>query len=111
MLANILCWHAIFTPLSYDPEKDKTVVERIHSASHEIMDLCVELGGTLSGEHGIGIEKQEFMPKLFSDTDMKKMIMLREVFDPEYISNPNKIFPVRVCRECHREIEAEELKA
>lgn len=113
LLANIL--HAgdgnIHPNFLYDPYKDETVVERIHKASHEIMELCIHLGGTLSGEHGIGVEKQEYMGHLFSDTDMNKMLMLREVFDPNYISNPNKIFPIRICRECHREIEIEELRS
>ena len=84
----------------YDPDKDPTVIERIHQASHEIMKLCIALGGVLSGEHGIGIEKREYMPFMFSETDMETMLKVRKIFDPKMISNPDKIFPVRICKEC-----------
>ncbi len=84
----------------YDPEKDLTVIERIHQASHEIMKLCIDLGGVLSGEHGIGVEKQEYMPFMFSEADMQTMLQVRQVFDPKMISNPNKIFPIRICKQC-----------
>jgi FAD/FMN-containing dehydrogenase len=108
MLANLV--HAgdgnLHPNFLYDPEKDTTVIERIFEASHEIMRLCVDLGGTLSGEHGIGVEKQEYMDYLFSPNDMQKMLDLRAIFDPEYISNPDKIFPIKVCKECHREVSA-----
>lgn len=83
----------------YDPDKDPDVVDRIHQASTEIMQLCVDLGGTLSGEHGIGLEKREYIPKLFSENDIKMMTSIRNIFDPEKISNPGKIFPVRICKE------------
>jgi glycolate oxidase subunit GlcD len=83
----------------YDPEKDSTVVERIHLASKEIMKLCIDLGGALSGEHGIGVEKQDFMPYMFSDEDLNIMLAIRKIFDPQMISNPAKIFPMRICRE------------
>ena len=106
MLANLV--HAgdgnLHPNFLYDPEKDTTVIERIFEASHEIMRLCVDLGGTLSGEHGIGVEKQEYMDYLFSPNDMQKMLDVRAIFDPEYISNPDKIFPIKVCKECHREV-------
>ncbi len=84
----------------YDPKKDPGVIERIHQASHEVMKLCIELGGVLSGEHGIGVEKREYMPFLFSENDMQVMLQVRRVFDPLLISNPGKIFPVRICKEC-----------
>lgn len=83
----------------YDPEKDPTVIQRIHKASTEVMKLCIELGGVLSGEHGIGLEKQEYMPYMFSDDDLKTMLAVRKIFDPEMISNPGKIFPIRICKE------------
>jgi glycolate oxidase len=84
----------------YDPDKDPTVIERIHQASHEVMKLCIALGGVLSGEHGIGIEKREYMPFMFSDADMETMLKVRQIFDPKMISNPQKIFPIRICKEC-----------
>jgi glycolate oxidase subunit GlcD len=83
----------------YDPEKDPTVVTRIHKASKEILKFCIEIGGALSGEHGIGVEKQDHMPYLFSPADMETMLKVRKIFDPEMISNPNKIFPLRICKE------------
>jgi glycolate oxidase subunit GlcD len=84
----------------YDPEQDPSVITRIHKASAEILKFCIEIGGTLSGEHGIGVEKQDHMPYLFSQADMLAMLKIRKIFDPDMISNPNKIFPVRVCKEC-----------
>lgn len=84
----------------YDPDKDPTVIERIHKASHEVMSLCIRLGGVLSGEHGIGVEKRDYMPFMFSDADMQTMVNIRKIFDPLMISNPNKIFPLRFCKEC-----------
>jgi glycolate oxidase len=83
----------------YDPDKDPEVIERIFKASHEIMKLCIDLGGVLSGEHGIGIEKREYMDYLFSEADMDTMIKIRKIFDPDLISNPDKIFPLRICKE------------
>ena len=83
----------------YDPSKDPTVIQRIHKASTEVMKLCIELGGVLSGEHGIGIEKQEYMPYMFSEDDLATMLKVRRIFDPQMISNPKKIFPMRICKE------------
>jgi FAD/FMN-containing dehydrogenase len=54
----------------------------------------------LSGEHGIGLEKREFMPYMFTKEEMDLMFKVRKVFDPELKNNPDKIFPIRVCKEC-----------
>ena len=59
----------------------------------EILKLCVEAGGVLSGEHGIGLEKQEYMPLMFSDDDMEAMARLKPAFSTNDIFNPGKIFP------------------
>ena len=59
----------------------------------EILKLCVEAGGVLSGEHGIGLEKQEYMPLMFSDDDMEAMARLKLAFSTNDIFNPGKIFP------------------
>ncbi len=59
----------------------------------EILELCVQVGGVLSGEHGIGLEKQEHMPLMFSDADMEAMAGLRPSFATNNIFNPGKIFP------------------
>ena len=60
----------------------------------DILKVCVDNGGVLSGEHGIGYEKRDYMPLLFSDTDLNNMKMLKNTFDPEGLFNPGKIFPV-----------------
>ena len=60
----------------------------------DILKVCVENGGVLSGEHGIGYEKRDYMPLLFSETDLNNMKMLKNIFDPEGLFNPGKIFPV-----------------
>ncbi len=59
----------------------------------EILELCVEVGGVLSGEHGIGLEKQEYMPLMFSEADMEAMALLRPSFSTNNMLNPGKIFP------------------
>ena len=84
----------------YDPDKDPGVIDRIHKASEELMQICIHLGGVLSGEHGIGLEKREFMPFMFSKKEMDLMLKVRKVFDPNMRNNPDKIFPIRVCKEC-----------
>ena len=84
----------------YDPDKDPGVIDRIHKASEEVMQICIHLGGVLSGEHGIGIEKRDFMPYMFSKEEMNLMLNVRKVFDPVMRNNPDKIFPIRVCKEC-----------
>ncbi len=72
-----------------DPEQVKTVLE----ASGEIMRACVEVGGVITGEHGIGVEKIEFMRLLFSEDDLNLMTSLRDVFNPNGLCNPGKIIP------------------
>ena len=57
------------------------------------MRICVELGGTLSGEHGIGIEKQDFMHWLYSEDDLAVMTKLRPAFGADDLFNPGKVFP------------------
>ena len=72
-------------------------------AAREILDTCVELGGTLSGEHGIGIEKLDAMIKLFSPADIKAMEYVRRAFDPFDLCNPGKVLPTpRACGESGR---------
>ena len=62
-------------------------------ASHEILDECIRLGGSVTGEHGIGVEKIDFMPKLFTPDDLHYMVRLRTAFNPE-----NRCSPARCCR-------------
>lgn len=65
----------------------------LDSAIREVFALVIELGGTLSGEHGIGWVQKEFMPMAFSDIELLRMWELKRVFDPQLIMNPGKVFP------------------
>ncbi len=78
--------------LLYD-ERDPDQVRRVLDAGREILDSCVALGGSVTGEHGIGVEKIAQMPLLFSPAALDVMSQLRRVFDPEVRCNPGKIFP------------------
>ena len=77
----------------YDP-RDKGQFERAMQASAEIIRYCVEVGGALTGEHGIGMEKSELMPLLFSDADFDLMRRVHDAFNPNCALNPGKIFPL-----------------
>ncbi|MGB8813643.1 MAG: FAD-linked oxidase C-terminal domain-containing protein [Paracoccaceae bacterium] len=62
----------------------------------EILKLCVEVGGCLTGEHGVGIEKRDLMSVQFTDADMEAQLRVKDVFDPAWLLNPAKVFPLRV---------------
>ena len=72
--------------------------QRVLNAAHEMLEVCIAAGGTLSGEHGIGSEKNEYMDMLFSEADLAAMKRLRAVFNPDDLCNPGKILPARHCR-------------
>ena len=74
-------------------------VERVEAASREMMRACVDAGGTITGEHGVGIDKREYMDLVFSDGAMEVMCAVRGVWNPDGRANPSKILPIRVCRE------------
>ena len=74
-------------------ERKPGETERALRVGGEILKLCVEVGGVLSGEHGIGLEKQEYMPLMFTDDDMDSMARLKPAFATEDLLNPGKIFP------------------
>ncbi|HEX6401429.1 MAG TPA: FAD-linked oxidase C-terminal domain-containing protein [Actinomycetota bacterium] len=78
--------------LSFD-RSDPGVLERVLRASEEIVRLCIEAGGSLSGEHGIGLEKREFMPLVFSGDDLGAQACVRAAFDPDGRMNPWKVLP------------------
>ena len=74
--------------------------DRAEEVSGAIIDLCIELGGSITGEHGVGSDKAKFMPKMFGQNDLDTMQLVRCAFDPDGISNPGKIFPTpRLCGE------------
>ena len=74
-------------------ERDPNQKRRALEAGGEILKLCVEAGGVLSGEHGIGLEKQEYMPLMFTAEDMEAMEKLKPAFATNGMLNPGKIFP------------------
>jgi glycolate oxidase len=78
--------------LSFDA-RDPTALERVQAAGDEILRLCVDAGGVLTGEHGIGLEKREHMSLLFSADDLDVQARLRDAFDPEGRCNPDKVLP------------------
>ena len=80
-------------PLILYDERDADQVRRAVEAGDAILARCVELGGSVTGEHGIGIEKTSFMERQFSQTDLDAMKRLRQVFDPGARCNPHKMFP------------------
>ncbi|WP_344320752.1 FAD-binding oxidoreductase [Streptomyces macrosporus] len=74
--------------------------ERAERLSRDIAEMCVELGGSLSGEHGIGLDKACSMPRMFGEDDLAAMERLRKAFDPDGLSNPGKVLPTpRLCGE------------
>ncbi len=80
-------------PILLFDERDPQEVRRVLEAGREILAACVELGGSITGEHGVGVEKIAEMPLLFTPQDLIVMQALRQVFDPEQRSNPGKMFP------------------
>jgi glycolate oxidase len=65
-----------------------------------ILDVCIDAGGSLTGEHGVGVDKACSMPKLFGSDDLAVMSRLRDAFDPEGLANPGKVIPTpRLCGE------------
>jgi glycolate oxidase len=74
--------------------------ERAEQLSGDILRLCVRVGGSITGEHGVGMEKKEFMSEMYAEPDLDTMQLVRCAFDPENLSNPGKLFPrLRLCAE------------
>ncbi len=78
----------------YDPRRPGEE-ERVVQAGAEILKVCAEVGGSISGEHGIGLEKMDYMPFIFSEADLATMKMVKQAFNPRGLCNPGKIFPTR----------------
>ncbi len=70
-------------------------VDRIFAMGREIMEVCVAFGGALSGEHGIGVEKKDYMTMIFGENDLEVMRRTKAVFNPRGLLNPGKIFPTK----------------
>lgn len=84
--------------ICYD-RRDEDEVRRVLEAGRRIMRRCVEVGGSLTGEHGVGLEKLEGMEHVFSDDDLRTMCRARDAWDPERRLNPGKLIPTHVCLE------------
>jgi glycolate oxidase len=80
-------------PILLFDERDADQVKRVLAASHEILDECLRCGGSVTGEHGIGVEKIDFMPKLFTPEDLAMMLRLRAAFNEDNRCSPHKLFP------------------
>ncbi len=80
-------------PLILFDERDKAQLELVKKASYEILQACVDAGGTISGEHGIGVEKLDAMRFLFGWKDLDAMWKAKRSFDPENLCNPGKVLP------------------
>ncbi len=80
-------------PLLIYDAREPGVVERVHAAGDEIVRVSVAAGGVLSGEHGIGLEKRDYMPLMFSEVDLAAQQALRCAFDPGGLANPGKVLP------------------
>ena len=74
--------------------------ERAEELAVQILEACMDAGGSLTGEHGIGLDKACSMPKMFSEADLEAMQRVRGAIDPQGIANPGKVFPTpRLCGE------------
>lgn len=87
--------------ISFD-RRDEDELARVLAAGREMLELCLKVGGVLTGEHGVGIEKRDYMGLLFSDKDLDAMMKLRDAFNPEGLCNPGKLIPTtRACMEAN----------
>jgi glycolate oxidase subunit GlcD len=82
-------------PILLFDERDPDQVTRVLAAGGEILRVCVEAGGSITGEHGVGVEKRDHLELMFNDDDLAVMGSLRRVFDPDERLNPDKLLPVR----------------
>ncbi len=80
-------------PILLFDERDPAQIERVLAASGEILDECIACGGSVTGEHGIGVEKINFMRKMFNDDDLAAMTRMREAFNPHNRLSPSKMLP------------------
>ena len=87
-------------PLICFDSRSPDEVVRVREAGRELMEVCVRAGGTITGEHGVGLDKRELLPLVFSEADMNAMLSVRAAFDPPGLCNPGKIVPLlRGCGE------------
>jgi len=81
-------------PLILYNANDSVQLERVELCGEEILKLCIALGGCLTGEHGVGIEKRELMYEQYTDEDIDQQVRIKEALDPSWLLNPGKVFPI-----------------
>ena len=87
-------------PLILFDDRDAGQFDRVMSASKDILQYCIDVGGSITGEHGVGLEKRDAMPLLFTEEDLAIMTDLRNAFNGDEVLNPGKMLPTpRMCRE------------
>jgi glycolate oxidase len=87
-------------PLVLYDDSSAAETEAAEILSGAILDACIERGGSITGEHGVGVDKSRYMTKMFSDSDLDTMQLVRCAFDPQSLCNPGKVFPTpRLCGE------------
>ena len=84
--------------ISFD-RRDPEVAARVRAACRDIMAACVAVGGSITGEHGVGNDKLDYMPWIFDAETLGAMRAVRRAFDPSELANPGKVVPVHACRE------------
>jgi glycolate oxidase subunit GlcD len=84
--------------ISFD-RRDPATADKVRSACREIMAACVAVGGSITGEHGVGNDKLDYMPWIFDAETLGAMQAVRRAFDPTEMANPGKVVPVHACRE------------
>jgi glycolate oxidase subunit GlcD len=87
--------------ISFDG-RDPDMVARVRAANHDIMHACLAVGGSITGEHGVGSDKLAYMPDAFDAETLGAMRAVRQVFDPGARANPGKVIPYHACREWRR---------
>jgi glycolate oxidase len=80
-------------PILLFDEADPEQVQRVMHASEEILQYCISIGGTITGEHGVGVEKLHLMPKMFNPATIRMFQRLKESFDPDHRINDAKLIP------------------
>ena len=80
-------------PLLIFDKREPGIMDRVHAAGEEIVRVSIAVGGVLSGEHGIGLEKRDFMPFMFAVADLEAQAAMRRAFDPTALANPTKVLP------------------
>jgi glycolate oxidase len=81
-------------PLILYNANDSDEMERAEKCGAEVLELCVKVGGCLTGEHGVGVEKRELMLSQFTQTDLEHQMRIKTMFDPDWLLNPAKVFPL-----------------